>query len=357
MKYTALYFLCFIFFFFGCSQKEITLKNYKNTYIKKDTIAIKEDYEKLLDLFQKNCSIKEAQQLYGDLCHKAKYVADPKKFFEENFESYKIVTKENQDTGLLTGYFEISLQGSVIQHGNYRYAIYAPPKDMYKIALNELYPELKKYRLRGRIEGNKIVPYYKRGEKKDLDADVLCYVTSKIDRFFLEVQGSGRIELDDWSEMYVGYADQNGYPYTSIGRYMIQKGYLKPHNVSMQTIKEFLQKHPEKIDEVLNQNASMVFFQKKDHPASGAAGVVLEPMHSIAIDTTKLPLGGMFYYKTLDDTKLSGVVFAQDTGGAIKGSIRADLFTGFSKEAQKLAGELQSPLKLWILLPKREYNE
>jgi membrane-bound lytic murein transglycosylase A len=265
--------------------------------------------------------------------------------------------KDGTATGLLTGYYEASLHGSVIQHGKYKYPVYAPPKDMIRVVLDGVYPELKRYRLRGRIVGKKLLPYYKRGEKAKLDADVICYVDNQIDLFFLEIQGSGRIELDDWSVMYVGYADQNGYPYNSIGRYMVQKGYLKPETVSMQTIRAYLQKHPEQVTEILNQNPSMVFFQKKDHPASGAAGVVLTPMRSIAVDTTKLPLGGMFYYKTLGKQKLYGTVFAQDTGGAIKGVLRADLFTGFSKEARELAGKLNEPFQLWILLPKREYNE
>ena len=353
MKYIIL-FLVFILFV-GCSHEEKKLDGYKEIKFIKDDFKVDDKFSEILPLFQKNCLSKKAQKLYGNLCNKSLHVKDPKKFFSDNFELYKVTT-EKSDTGLLTGYYEASLNGSKKKHGKYSYPVYKVPKDLIEVKLSSIYPELSKYRLRGRLDGNKLIPYFKRKDAKQLDADVICYVDDKISLFFLEVQGSGRIILDNNKTIYVGYADQNGYKYRSIGKYMIDKGYIKKEDISMQSIRKFLETHPNKRDEILNYNKSMVFFREKNKPATGALGIVLTPMRSIAVDRSKIPLGGMYFFKADTKKDLKGAVFAQDVGGAIKGAIRADLFCGYGDKAEKLSGSLKAPLKLWIFLPKREDN-
>lgn len=167
------------------------------------------------------------------------------------------------------------------------------------------------------------------------------------------MQGSGRALLDDGREMFVGYENQNGHKYKAIGKYLVKIGALRVEEVSLQSIRAWLEKHPSRIDEVLNYNESMVFFQKRNQGATGALGVALTPKRSVAIDRRYIPLGSMLYLDAaFKDRSLNRVVFAQDTGGAIKGSLRADLFLGTGEEALEIAGYLKSPLKLWILLPK-----
>jgi len=155
--------------------------------------------------------------------------------------------------------------------------------------------------------------------------------------------------------IYVGFDNLNGYKYSSIGKYLINAGEMSYAEASMGGIKDWCDKNPSRVDELLYHNESMVFFKKKEKPASGALGVVLTPNRSVAVDKSYLPLGSMLYMSA--DTKekdLNRIVIAQDTGGAIKGSVRADLFFGYGDEAGRSAGKLKAPLKLWILLPKKE---
>ena len=223
------------------------------------------------------------------------------------------------------------------------------------VDLSSIYPNLKNYRLRGRIKGNKLVPYYTRKETKShhVKAGVICYTDSKLDLFFLEIQGSGRVVLRNGETIFVGYDNQNGHRYRAIGRYLVKIGALKYEEVSLQSIRAWLNKHPKRIDEVLNYNKSVVYFKQTQKSASGALGVCLTPKRSIAVDRRYIPLGSMLYLNAdIKDKNVSKIVVAQDTGGAIKGAIRADMFLGYGKEARNTAGKLKSPLKLWILLPK-----
>ena len=353
MKYIFLPFL--VLFFFGCSTKKLPLEGYEGTLVYPDESVKKvQNSDEILALFVQNCTTKKAQKLYGVLCQKARKTNNSTKFFQDNFTLYKVVDATKGESGLLTGYYEPLLEGSLEKKPPFVYPVYGVPKDLLEVDLSSVYPELKRYRLRGRVVGNKVVPYYARGEKKILDAEVLAYVKSEVALFFLEVQGSGRILLEDGSVLYLGYANQNGHKYTSIGRYMIQKGYVPKDGLSLGAIEEYLQKNPQKTDEVLHQNASMVFFEKRKTPATGALGLELKAFKSVAVDATKIPLGAMMYYKTDTKEHNSGVVFAQDTGGAIRGSVRMDLFCGFGGEALHTAGGLQNPLEVWIYLPKEK---
>lgn len=311
-----------------------------------------EDFQEILQLFKQDCKAKKTRKIYKKLCRRAYYVTDAKQFVLENFQPYKLSNKEH-DVGKLTGYYVASLRGSKKQSKQYPYPIYAQPHDLVSVELSSIYPELKHYRLRGRVEGNKLIPYYQRAQESALDAPVLCYCDSKIDRFFLEVQGSGVVYLDDNTTMHIGYANQNGHRYRSIGAYLVRKGEISLENISLQSIKQWLKEHPERVDEVLNYNSSMVFFRQKTPGTYGSLGVKLTPKRSVAVDRRYIPLGSMLYLEAkLEDRNISKIVFAQDTGGAIKGRVRADYFTGDTKEAEELAGRLNAELRLWLLLPK-----
>ena len=319
-----------------------------------------ENYESALSSFVESCRTPKTQAMYKELCAKAKHIKDPKKFLETEFSPYAINTDEGDDKGLLTGYYEPHLHGSLVRTSRYKYPIYKTPLDLIVVDLSEIYPDLKNYRLRGRLEGNKLVPYYTRKQSKSehLRAQVLCYVDSKIDRFFLEIQGSGRVTLRDGKTIYLGYDNQNGHRYRAIGRYLVSIGALKLEEVSLQSIRRWLSENPKRVDEVLNYNKSLVFFKEKQQPATGSLGVVLTPKRSVAVDRHYIPLGSMLYVDAdMKAKRFCSLVLAQDTGGAIKGAVRADLFLGYGKDAMKIAGELKAPLKLWILLPKQKHNK
>ena len=366
MKITLLL-LSMIFFFLSCSKDvppvEIEPQKSHLEAISFDSLDgfEKEDFTKVLHLFVANCKSGSAQKIYGSLCQEALNVPDAKEFLENNFQAYRILDEGSNDRGILTAYYEAEIHASYKKSDRYRYPIYEKPKDLIRVDLSSIYPELKNYRLRGRVEDGRLVPYYTRQEarERDLNSSVLCYCDSLIDRFFLEVQGSGKALMDDNTTLYLGYADQNGHKYRSIGKYMIDKGMIKKENISLQSIKKYLEMHPDRVEEVLNHNNSLVFFQKREGGVRGALGIELTPMRSIAVDKRYISLGSMLYLNAdLKDKMIHKIVFAQDTGGAIKGAVRADLFAGSGEKALEFAGSVSAPLKLWLILPKkREMNE
>jgi len=333
-----------------------------NTYLLKSTFNNlpnfnNEDYLDVLNGFINNCKTSKAKKLYGELCKNSENITDAKYFLMSNFIPYMISTKETKREGLLTGYYEAQLNASLKKSSKYNYPIYETPKDLIVVDLSSIYPELKRLRLRGRLVDQKIVPYDTRSQSKKnkVNANIICYCDSKVEKFFLEIQGSGKVKLENNTTIYIGYDNQNGHKYRAIGRYLVKIGALKLENVSLQSIKQWLQKNPSRVDEVLNYNKSLVYFKQRTQGATGALGLELTSKRSIAIDRKYIPLGSMVYMNAkIKNKDFSRVVFAQDTGGAIKGAIRADLFLGSGDNALEVAGSLKSTLKLWILLPKRE---
>jgi membrane-bound lytic murein transglycosylase A len=285
-------------------------------------------------------------------------------FFESHFIPYRVINPDGSDTGLATGYYEPLLQGARKRGGRYQTPLYRVPSDMLLVDLSSAYPELKAIRLRGRRVGGKVVPYYTRAELSQsplLAGQELLWVDDPIDAFFLQVQGSGRVHLNDTSEtVRMVYADQNGYPYKSIGRYLVDKGELRLEQASAQGIKGWLAANPGRQQELLNANPSFVFFreEKLADPSigpKGALGVPLTPQRSIAVDPQAIPLGAPVFLSTTlpnSDTSLRRLVMAQDTGSAIKGAVRADYFWGFGSQAGELAGRMKQRLQMWVLLPR-----
>ena len=358
--------LLIILFFLSCSeekkapQAKLLFDLLPHTYLKKSSFDLlprfqEENYDDIVDEFVNNCRTKRAQKLYGKICEEAKVTLDSKHFLLENFTPYLVYNDENSSEGLLTGYYEAELHASKEKTKKYKYPLYETPKDLITVDLSSIYPELKSYRLRGRVEGNKLIPYDTRAQSRNKapKADIICYCDSQVERFFLEIQGSGRVELDDNTTMFIGYDNQNGYKYRAIGRYLVKIKALRLEDVSLQSIKTWLDEHPSRVNEVLNYNKSMVYFKERTQGATGALGLQLQAKRAVAVDPKYIPLGSLLYIDAkVADANFSRAVLAQDTGGAIKGGVRADLFLGAGDKALATAGKLKSKLKLWILLPK-----
>ncbi len=283
-------------------------------------------------------------------------------FYETWFTPYQVFNPDGSDTGLITGYYEPLLKGSRSMSERFRYPIYGAPEDMLEVDLGDVYPQFKGMRLRGRLVGKKVVPYYNRAE---IDAGVsmlkgreLFWVENAVDLFFLQIQGSGRIELEDGRRVKIGYAEQNGHPYISIGRKLIDMGELKPEEASMQGIKNWAEHNPERLFALLGQNPSYVFFRELPDTLSaplGALGVPLTNEYSIAIDPRTIPLGmPVFLATTQPNTAepLNRLMYAQDTGGAIRGAVRADFFWGFGELAGMQAGRMRQSGRMWVLFPR-----
>ena len=329
--------------------------------------------------FQVGCAALVAspsrQSLWQSTCAAASGVdarnaAAVRAFFETHFIPYQIVAADGRDTGLMTGYYEPLLAGSRVQSAQYGVPLYAVPDDLLTIDLTELYPELKGKRLRGRVEGKRVVPYWPRADIEAGHAPptdkVLVYVDDPVEAFFLQIQGSGRIKLEDGSMMRVGYADQNGHPYRSIGRVLVDWGELPLERTSMQSIREWGRSNPEKLPDLLNENPSYVFF--REVPAAvpgtleadidgpfGSLGVPLLRERALAVDTHSVPLGAPVYIATtypLSTKPLQRLMLAQDTGGAIRGAVRGDFFWGFGDEAGRQAGRMRQEGRMWLLWPK-----
>lgn len=283
-------------------------------------------------------------------------------YFERNFSPWQIVRVTGEETstsGLVTGYYEPLLGGGREAKPG-RVPLYAVPDDMLTIELADLYPELKGMRLRGRIDGNKVLPYWSRAEIEGgkLKGKVLVWVDNAVDAFFLQIQGSGRVQLDDGSLMRVGYADQNGHPYKAIGKWLAERGELPIEKVSMQNIRAWGEANPDRLPELLNTNPSYVFFRELENKEGGPIGAFNQPLTdgaSIAVDRKFIPLGTPVFLATTrpdNDQALQRIVHAQDTGGAIRGPVRADFFWGFGAEAGALAGMTKQKGQLWLLWPK-----
>lgn len=283
-------------------------------------------------------------------------------FFQTAFQPWQVLQPDGSAEGLVTGYYEPLLRGSRQFSHKYRYPLYAAPDDLLVVDLAAIYPELKNLRLRGRLQGNKVVPYWSREEIETGAAPVrgkeLAWVDDPVELFFLQIQGSGRILLDDGQVMRVGYADQNGHPYRSIGKWLVENGELTLDKASMQGIKDWARRNPERLPALLNANPSYVFFRELNHSGAGpmgSLGVPLTPERSIAVDPRFIPLGAPVWLATTrpnSNEAMNRLVLAQDTGGAIRGNVRADFFWGFGDEAGKLAGAMKQKGRMWVLLPK-----
>jgi len=285
---------------------------------------------------------------------------------EQQLTPYRVVrvTGRQHDTqGLVTGYYEPLLHGSRERNPQFATPLYGRPDDLLIVDLAAVIPELKGKRVRGRLEGNRVVPYYSRAATREapgLAGHEIVWIDNALDAFMLEIQGSGRVQLTTGETIRLQYADQNGQPYRSIGRYLADQGVMTIDQVNTPAIRNWLAANPGRVNEVLDSNPSVVFFSEAplDDPTIGPKGAQGQPLtagRSIAIDPKFLPLGAPMFLSTTQpgsDLPLQRLVVAQDTGGAIRGPLRADLFFGFGADAGSQAGMMKYDGEMWLLWPR-----
>lgn len=289
-----------------------------------------------------------------------------KKFIAKHYLVYKS-TGDEEEKVLFTGYYEPLLKGRLKKTGRYRFPLYARPDDLAVVDLSLFSEKYKGERILGRVDGKTFVPYHERGEIErgalQGKAKTIAWVDDPVDSFFLQIQGSGQIALPDGERLHVHYHSKNGRPYRSIGKLLIDKGKIERSEMSMQKIRKYLAAHPEEMDEILNHNPSYVFFSiEKDGPF-GALNVRLTSGRSVAVDRKIFPLPALAFIKTKKPLLNMGgkivkwrdfgrFALSQDTGGAIRGPGRVDLFQGNGEYAETAAGHLRHNGELYFLVLK-----
>jgi len=283
-----------------------------------------------------------------------------REFFEAHFTPY-LVSADNNAVGLFTGYYEASLKGSLKKTETYNIPLHTRPDDLVMVYLGQFREDLKGVRIAGRVKGGVLKPYETReqiiAEDWQHKDQVLLWVDDAVDAFFVQIQGSGIVQMNDGETMRIGYAGQNGHPYYAIGRELIKIGALTKENVSMQSIRAWLHDNPDRADEIMNTNKSYVFFRQIKGPGPlGAEGVALTAARSLAVDRTKFSYGMPMWLEAehpeAGQEPLRRLMVAQDTGGAINGHVRGDVFWGYGEFAEEMAGKMKSKGHYWVLLPK-----
>ncbi len=287
-----------------------------------------------------------------------------RRFFEDHFRAVAI-RFGGQAAGLFTGYYEPSLRGSRVRGGAFTVPLYGRPRDLINVNLGDFSDSLQGRHIVGRVQDRRLRPYHERGRiatgalaGKGLE---IVYVDDPVDAFFLQIQGSGRVRLVNGEEIRLGYSGGNGRRYFAIGRELIKRGILTRENVSMQGIRAWLTAHPAQARRVMDMNPSYVFFREIQGPGPiGALGIALSPGRSIAVDHRLIPLGIPIWLQTSHpaanpdqmEEPLHRLVLAQDTGGAIEGGVRGDLFWGHGARAAAIAGRMKNPGRWFLLLPR-----
>jgi len=307
-----------------------------------------------------------------------------RRYASETFDAYRIRAETRESAppagteartlgvaneGRMTGYYEPELLGSRTRSAPFVVPLHRAPEDLVTVELGSLYPELKNQRVRGRLETTtpqgawRVVPYWSRAELESgerLQGKEIVWVDNAVEAFFLQIQGSGRVRLPDNSVIRVGYADQNGHPYRSVGRWLVDRGELLLEHASLQGIRAWTERNPQRLSELLNQNPSYVFFRELplgDPRAGplGAMGLPLTAGYSVAVDPQFVPLGAPLLIRTTHPTDRSEIVrwmLAQDTGGAIRGPLRFDFYWGTGSGAGEQAGRQRGDAAAWLLVPK-----
>ncbi|MCR2745043.1 murein transglycosylase A [Limnobacter parvus] len=335
------------------------------------------DHKVFLEAFAEQCSAngnalakrKATPSGLLDACRKARQnmtgnaLLPAQIWMEANFDVWQLQQEDGKKEGLLTGYFEPMLKGSRTAQGPYSNPLYGVPDDLITVKLDTIYPELKGKRLRGRLQGDTLVPFFDRAEWERLGPDrekPIVWVNDKLDAFLLQVQGSGRVTLQDGTVIRLSYAEQNGHPYKSIGKVLVDRGELTAAQTTIPGIRNWAKANPGKLDDLLNANPSVVFFKENKvlRPQEGPVGAMGVPLTggiSLAIDREKIPYGSPMWIESSNPVNNSAIahgVLAQDTGGAIRGRVRADYFWGTGEAAGEAAGLTRQPLKMWLIWPK-----
>jgi membrane-bound lytic murein transglycosylase A len=293
---------------------------------------------------------------------------DLKKFIKSHYRVYRTVGRDQTGQVLFTGYFEPILEGSLSKSDAFPFSIYARPDDLLIIDLSPFSPKYSGETVVARYFNQTVMPYHDRREIEfegalEGKADHIAWIKDRIDLFFLQIQGSGKIYLDNGDLLHVHYHGTNGRPYRSIGKLLIDEGKIPRAEMSMQKIRNYLNDHPEDIQRILSYNPSYVFFKTETEGPLGCINVKLTPGRSIATDRRIFPQAALAFIETKKPLisgegriqkwmDLSRFALNQDTGGAIRGPGRADLFWGNGIYAEIAAGHLQHPGKLYFLILK-----
>jgi len=283
-------------------------------------------------------------------------------FFETHFRPF-LAKNNDEPEGRFTGYYEASLRGSRKRQGKYQSPLYKRPADLVMVNMRNFTSNPSRRRIAGRVVNGLLRPYETRkqirnGSLKGKKLELL-WIDDKVDGFFTQIQGSGLVKLDDGKEMRIGYAGQNGHSYTAIGRELVRDGHITREEMSMQAIRSWLANNPKKADEMMDRNQAFVFFTEVTGGGPvGSQNVELTPERSAAIDRNFIPQSAPLFIDTMVPTEdgtaevvFQQLVIAQDSGGAIRGPVRADIFWGASDRATAIAGRLKSRGKYYLLLP------
>ena len=297
-------------------------------------------------------------------CEGLKGLGNTNAEIKEYFEKLTVlhVHQPFEDKSLFTGYYAPVLHGSFTKTDEYNYPIYKRPDDLVEANLKDFFAD-EKYRFKkifARIEDGRIKPYHTRKQIDNSgilnDEDVIVWVNDKVAAFFLHIQGSGAVKIDSTGEVIqVGYAGQNGHKYYAVGRYMVKEGMLTKEEVSLQSIRSYLEENPEQIDKILHQNPSYIFFSRRADGPYGAFGNVLTANHSVATDRSFVPLGTPMFIETkitATGADFNKMVFSQDIGGAIKGAIRADIYFGSDEVAEEYSGKQNQEGRMYVFSAK-----
>jgi membrane-bound lytic murein transglycosylase A len=288
-----------------------------------------------------------------------------KELFEIHFNALSF---REEDEGLFTGYYAPLYQGSKSQSDKFNAPLYSVPSDLQALNLGQFDSRLKGRSVVGEVKNGQFVPYK---DRKIIDQGALdnrglelVWLEKAEETFFLQVQGSGFIELEDGEVMHLGYAQRNGRPYRAIGQFLIESGDVARQDMSLQAILDWMSENPDKSNELMWKNPSYVFFLERngDKPI-GSLGVGLTPGRSLAVDRDHIPLGMPLWLETYQEVEidkesvekrphLNRLVIAQDTGGAIKGKIRGDVYWGIGDEAEKSAGPMKDRGTYFLFVPK-----
>ena len=355
----------------GCNgtDNDATPPEPHTTYSKADWSALPEvtgnDLQSGFASWRSACTRLKTDPNWGSICAAAANlpatpsVAQISDFLQTRLDVYSLRSAQGSSEGLITGYYEPVYPGSLTPTSVANVPVYGVPDDLIVVNLDSIYPELKGKRLRGRLEGRVIKPYdtAETINNQGLNAPVLAWLTEPMDLQFLQIQGSGRVQLDDGRQLRMGYADQNGHPYRPIGRWLVEQGELKKEDVTMGTIHAWAMAHPDRVKELLASNPSYVFFTQNPDSNEGPRGSLNVPLtagYSVAVDRKVIPLGSLLWLSTTqaDGQPIVRPVAAQDTGGAIAGEVRADFFVGTGPEAGHIAGDMKQKGSIWLLWPK-----
>ncbi len=311
--------------------------------------------------------VRQSQEAFLELIKKRPSLSQLEEAIGEDFLVYRATGHDHDEQVLFTGYFEPTYDAGLAPDEEYRYPLYRKPDDLITADLSLFNEDLKGRSIKGRLQDKRFLPYYSRREieagalsGKDLE---LAWLKSPVDVAFLHIQGSGRLRLKEGGHLSVGYSGSNGRAYKSIGRFMLDQGLLTREEMSMQAIRGYLSEHPEETPKILNHNPSYIFFRTLNTGPVGNIGVPLTPGRSLALDAKRFPKGALGFIscrKPILDSKgnitewrkFSRFVVNQDTGGAIKGPGRADIFWGNGPYAEAAAGHLKHEGALYLLIQK-----